>query len=70
MTESNEVRSIFIDMNSYYASVEQEINPRLQGKPVAVVPMIVKNSCCIAASYEAKVFGVKTGTSLKDAKIR
>ena len=50
MTESNEVRSIFIDMNSYFASVEQEINPGLQGKPVAVVPMIVKNSCCIAAS--------------------
>ena len=70
MTESNEVRSIFIDMNSYFASVEQEINPGLQGKPVAVVPMIVKNSCCIAASYEAKAFGVKTGTSLKDAKMR
>ena len=32
----------------------------LRGRPVAVVPMVTDSTCCIAASYEAKAFGVKT----------
>ncbi len=59
---------LLLDLNSYFASVEQQKNPKLRGKPVAVVPMLADNTSCIAASYEAKAFGVKTGTRVKDAK--
>jgi len=48
-------------MNSFFASVEQEMNPALRGKPVAVVPLLADTTCCIAVSYEGKAFGVKTG---------
>ncbi len=59
---------LFIDFNSYFASVEQQLRPALRGKPVGVVPVMADTTCCIAASYEAKKFGVKTGTLVADAK--
>jgi DNA polymerase IV len=59
---------LFLDLNSYFASVEQELQPKLRGRPVAVVPLLADTTCCIAASYEAKLFGVRTGTSVGDAK--
>ena len=62
------LRTLFIDFNSYFASVEQQLNPLLRGRPVGVVPVMADSSCCIAASYEAKAFGVKTGTRVADAK--
>jgi len=55
-------------MNSFFASVEQEMNPALRGKPVAVVPLHADSTCCIAVSYEGKAFGVKTGTKVGEAK--
>ena len=62
------VRWLYLDMNSFFASVEQEMNPALRGKPVAVVPMLVDTTSCIAVSYERKAFGVKTGTKVGEAK--
>jgi len=62
------LRSLFIDFNSYFASVEQQLDPALRGRPVGVVPVMANSSCCIAASVEAKAFGVKTGTRVSDAK--
>ena len=62
------LRWLFLDLNSYFASVEQELVPRLRGRPVAVVPVLADTTCCIAASYEAKAFGVKTGTQVGEAK--
>ena len=59
---------LFVDLNSYFASVEQEVRPELRGRPVGVVPMMADTTCCIAASYEAKAFGVKTGTIVADAR--
>jgi DNA polymerase-4 len=59
---------LFVDMNSYFASVEQDSRPELRGLPVAVVPMMADTTCCIAASYEAKAYGVKTGTEVAEAK--
>src|SRR5258708_6540014 len=65
---SPEVNWLFLDLNSYFASVEQEVRPELRNRPVAVVPSLVDTTCCIAASYEAKWRGVKTGTMVKEAK--
>jgi DNA polymerase IV len=59
---------LFVDLNSYFASVEQEVRPELRGRPVGVVPMVADTTVCIAASYEAKAYGVKTGTVVADAK--
>ncbi len=62
------VRWLYLDMNSFFASVEQEMNPALRGKPIAVVPLLADTTCCIAVSYEGKAFGVKTGTKVGEAK--
>jgi DNA polymerase-4 len=62
------VNWLFVDLNSYFASVEQQDRPELRGKPVGVVPMLADTTCCIAASYEAKAYGVRTGTIVADAK--
>jgi len=63
-----QLKVLFIDFNSYFASVEQQLNPTLRGKPIAVVPVMTDSTCAIAASYEAKAFGVKTGTNIGEAK--
>jgi len=59
---------LFVDLNSYFASVEQEVRPELRGRPIAVVPMMADTTVAIAASYEAKAYGVKTGTMVGEAK--
>jgi DNA polymerase-4 len=63
------LRYLFIDFDSFFASVEQHFQPQLRGKPVGVVPSLgVETTCCIAASYEAKARGVKTGTGVREAR--
>ena len=62
------LRSLLVDFNSYFASVEQQVEPRLRGKPLGVVPMLADTTVCIAASVEAKQYGVKTGTKVGEAK--
>ena len=61
---------LFVDFNSFFASVEQQEQPALRGKPTAVVPVMTDSTCCIAASYEAKRFGIKTGTNVGEARKR
>lgn len=61
--------ALFIDCDSFFASVEQHLDPALRGRPVGIAPVMAESSCCIAASYEAKRFGVKTGTGIREARI-
>lgn len=56
-----------IDMNSFFASVEQSANPHLKGKPI-VVTGSQQRTVILTASYEARAFGVKTGMMLHEAK--
>jgi DNA polymerase-4 len=65
---AEQVNWLFLDMNSYFASVEQQVQPHLRGKPTAVVTVDADSTVCIAASYEAKAFGVSTGTALGEAR--
>lgn len=59
---------LFLDLNSYFASVEQQDRPALRGKPIAITPLQSDSTCAIAASYEAKKFGIKTGTKIYEAR--
>ena len=62
------LRWLFLDLNSYFASVEQQLQPSLRGKPVIVAPVGSDTTVAIAASVEAKRFGIKTGTPVWEAR--
>jgi len=62
------LNALYVDFNSYFASVEQQLRPELRYKPIGVLPVMAETTCCIAASYEAKAFGIKTGTMVRDAR--
>lgn len=58
-----------VDFNSCFASIEQQANPLLRGKPLVVVPYLNSNAgCVLTASREARTFGIKTGMRLNEAK--
>lgn len=67
-TPQKSLNWLFFDLNSYFASVEQQDNPELRNQPIAVIPSNTDATCAIAASYEAKAFGIKTGTRIYEAK--
>ncbi len=58
-----------IDLNSCFATIEQQANPKLRGKPVVVATYASPGGCVLAASPEAKQFGIKTGMRVKEGKI-
>lgn len=59
---------MYIDMNSFFASCEQQDNPELRDRPIGVITHPSANACVIAPSIEAKKFGVKTGMRLGDCR--
>ena len=61
-------RILYLDMNSFFASVEQQLNPALRGRPVAVVNRRTDQTMIVTCSYEAKAMGVTMGMKLRDAK--
>lgn len=67
VSSPKDYQALFLDMNSFFASVEQQVQPGLRGKPVGVAPYTGSSGCIIAASYEAKRMGVKIGR-VGDAK--
>jgi DNA polymerase-4 len=58
---------IHVDMNAFFASIEQRDYPDLIGKPVAVTNG-KHGSCIITSSYEARAFGIKTGMKIRDGR--
>ena len=62
------LRSLAVDFNAFFASCEQQERPELRGHPVAIVPVLAESTSCIAASYLAKARGVRTGTSIAEAR--
>lgn len=66
-TLSPDPRVMFIDMNSFFASCEQQVNYYLRGRPVGVCVYPGKYGAVISPSIEAKARGVKTGMRLNEA---
>jgi DNA polymerase IV len=67
-TAENPVQWLFLDLNAFFASCEQQEAPALRGKPVIVVQTPTDSAVAIAASYAAKAFGIKTGTLVREAR--
>jgi len=65
---SNRINWLFLDMNSYFASVAQNEEACLRGQPVGIVTVDKPGAACIAASYEAKRFGIGVGTRKQEAR--
>lgn len=58
-----------IDLNSCFASIEQQANPLLRGKPLAVAAYDTPNGCILAASIEAKRLGIKVGLRVREGRL-
>lgn len=61
-------RFLHIDLNSFFASVEQQLHPEYRCKPLGVCGTMADSGALIAASYEAKALGIKTLTKVGEAK--
>lgn len=57
-----------IDLNSCFASIEQQANPLYRGKPLVVAAYTTDQGCILAASREAKLLGIKTGMRVIEGK--
>jgi DNA polymerase IV len=60
---------LHIDLNSCFASVEQQANPLIRDKPVAVAAYTTPSGCIVAPSVEAKALGVKLGMRVREGKV-
>lgn len=58
-----------LDLNSCFATVAQQANPLLRGKPLVVAAYNSPRGCVLAASVEAKQYGVKTGMHVMEAQM-
>jgi DNA polymerase-4 len=66
--QSDRFGFLHIDLNSFFASVEQQLHPEYRGRPVGVCGTMADTGALIAASYEAKALGIKTLTKVGEAK--
>jgi DNA polymerase-4 len=62
------LRWLVLDLNSFFASCEQQEDPELRDRPLIVVQTMAETTCAIAASYPAKALGIRTGTLVHEAR--
>ncbi|MBJ7448457.1 MAG: type VI secretion protein ImpB [Brevundimonas sp.] len=62
------LRWLFVDLNAFFASVEQQMNPDWRGRPVIVRPALSEYTGAIAASYESRPYGIRTGMRVSEAR--
>jgi DNA polymerase-4 len=62
------VQWLFLDLNAFFASCEQQETPALRGKPIIVVQTMTDSACAIATGYPAKRLGITTGTLVREAR--
>src|SRR5918992_1150662 len=65
----NQPLIMHVDLNSCFATIEQQANPLLRGKPIVVAAYNSPNGCVVAPSIEAKTYGIKTGMTVRDARL-
>src|SRR5918992_4682581 len=65
----NQPLIMHVDLNSCFATIEQQANPLLRGKPIVVAAYNSPNGCVVAPSIEAKQYGIKTGMTVRDARL-
>ena len=58
-----------IDLNSCFATVEQQAHPHLRGRPLVIAAYTTPNGCIVAPSIEAKKYGIKVGMRVCDARL-
>jgi len=65
----NNPQIMHIDLNSCFATAEQQAYPSLRGKPIGIAAYTAPSGCVLAPSIEAKRYGVKTGMTVRDARL-
>lgn len=65
----NKAYSMHVDLNSAYATIEQQANPLLRGKPVVVAAYATPSGAIVASSIEAKRLGIKTMMNVREARL-
>jgi len=69
MRKPDTIECLYLDFDGFFASVEQQANPSLRGKPIGIVPFDnTQYTCVIACSKEAKKRGVQNVMKVKEAK--
>ena len=62
------LKTMYIDLNSCFATIEQQARPMLRGRPIGITNRLTPNACIVAASYEAKALGIKVGMRRMEAE--
>ncbi len=65
----NPPRIMHVDLNSCFAIIEQQANPLIRHKPVAIAAYDTPRGAIIASSYEAKALGIKLGVNVREARL-
>ena len=65
----NDPKIMHIDLNSCFAIIEQQANPLIRHKPVAIAAYDTPKGAIIASSYEAKALGIKLGVNVREARL-
>ncbi len=68
MREVTEIESLYIDFDAFFANAEKQLQPKLRGRPVGVIPLQSEHTSLIARCYQAKRFGVKRQMRVADVR--